>query len=74
MFSYLQAPQKNAIRGKLLECLPSEQDHSVRNKVGDAVAEIARQYAAEGGTHSVTEIFRSRQLTIPSQTRYGQNC
>ena len=47
LFSYLQAPQKNAIRAKLLECLPSEQDHSVRNKVGDAVAEIARQYAAE---------------------------
>lgn len=32
----------------MLEALVTEQDASARNKMGDAVAEIARQYAAEG--------------------------
>ncbi len=48
MFMALQTPQKNVIRSTLLECLASEREASVRNKLGDAVAEIARQYTAEG--------------------------
>lgn len=55
----LEAPQKNAIRSTLLECLPSEQDVSVRHKVGDAVAEIARQYTAEG-IDEATKTLRRR--------------
>lgn len=48
LFQSLAVPQKNAIRAKVLECLGSETATTVRHKIGDAVAEIARQYAAEG--------------------------
>lgn len=44
LFLTLQKPQRDAIRAKLLECLASESEASVRNKSGDAIAEIARQY------------------------------
>ena len=37
-----------AIRTKLLQSLTAETPPAVRNKVGDAVAEIARQYADDG--------------------------
>ena len=47
-FLLLQDPQKLIIRQKLLECLQNEADSGVRHKVGDAVAEIARQYADDG--------------------------
>lgn len=50
LFWSLQDPQKQAIRAKLLECLASEADTGVRNKIGDAVAEVARQYTAVGKT------------------------
>lgn len=45
LFMLLQPPQKVAIRQKLLECLQSENFKMVRHKIGDAVAEVARQYA-----------------------------
>ncbi|MCJ1477096.1 hypothetical protein MMC13_005767 [Lambiella insularis] len=48
LFWSLQQPQKIAIRSKLLECLQSEATPHVRNKIGDAVAEIARQYTDDG--------------------------
>jgi len=48
LFTSLAVPQKNAIRAKVLECLSNETEVSVRHKIGDAVAELARQYAAEG--------------------------
>lgn len=48
LFTSLAVPQKNAIRAKVLECLGNETETSVRHKIGDAVAELARQYAAEG--------------------------
>ncbi|MCJ1311017.1 hypothetical protein MMC25_004687 [Agyrium rufum] len=48
LFLTLQSGQRNAIRGKLLQCLASEPLPHVRNKIGDAVAEIARQYYDEG--------------------------
>ncbi|KAI9822390.1 MAG: hypothetical protein M1827_000109 [Pycnora praestabilis] len=48
LFLTLQQPQKVAIRGKLLQCLESESLPHVRHKIGDAVAEIARQYSDDG--------------------------
>ena len=47
-FMLLQPPAKAAIRQKLLECLQSETLPDVRHKVGDAVAEVARQYSVDG--------------------------
>ena len=44
----LQPQQKIAIRQKLLECLQGERLPDVRHKIGDAVAEIARQYSDNG--------------------------
>ena len=48
LFLLLQPPQKVAIRQKLLECLQSENLAMVRHKIGDAVAEVARQYSDAG--------------------------
>ena len=44
---FLSLPQEQgyAIRGQLLEALGDETTNPVRNKIGDAVAEIARQYS-----------------------------
>ena len=47
-FMLLQPQQKLAIRQKLLECLQGERLSDVRHKIGDAVAEIARQYSDNG--------------------------
>ncbi|KAH8595233.1 armadillo-type protein [Bisporella sp. PMI_857] len=44
LFLSLQQEQAHVIRSKLLEVLASESTNSVRNKIGDAVAEIAREY------------------------------
>ena len=44
----LEPAQKVAIRQKLLECLQGERLPDVRHKIGDAVAEIARQYSDNG--------------------------
>ncbi|PHH58697.1 hypothetical protein CDD81_4814 [Ophiocordyceps australis] len=43
-FSSLSQEQAVAIRQKLLETLASEPERAVRNKISDAVAEVARQY------------------------------
>lgn len=48
LFLTLSNEAKLAIRSKLLECLAAEQISHVRNKIGDAVAEIARQYTDNG--------------------------
>ncbi|KAI0599648.1 armadillo-type protein [Biscogniauxia sp. FL1348] len=45
MFVSLAREQASVIRQKLLETLASEGDRLVRNKIGDAVADVARQYA-----------------------------
>ena len=44
MFISLSNDQASIIRQKLLETLNSETDKAVRNKISDAVAEVARQY------------------------------
>ncbi|KAI9844905.1 MAG: hypothetical protein M1837_005191 [Sclerophora amabilis] len=48
LFLTLEQAEKVEIRQKLLECLNGETLPHVRNKVGDAVAEIARQYTDNG--------------------------
>jgi importin-5 len=44
LFLSLGQEQRAAIRQKLLACFPEEQGPPVRNKIGDAIAELARQY------------------------------
>jgi len=44
MFVSLPADQAVAIRQKLLESLANEAERPVRNKISDAVADVARQY------------------------------
>ena len=51
LFFTLMQEQRLAIREKLLQSLNSETVAHVRNKVGDAIAEVAGQYA-ERGMHS----------------------
>ncbi|KAA8622517.1 KAP95 Karyopherin importin beta [Pyrenophora tritici-repentis] len=48
LFLTLNPAEREAIRAKLLQCLANEADTSVRTKVGDAVAELARQHTDEG--------------------------
>ncbi|KAF2399956.1 importin subunit beta-3 [Trichodelitschia bisporula] len=48
LFMSLLPPQREAIRTKLLLCLATEHLNQVRNKISDAVAEVARQYTEEG--------------------------
>ncbi|KAI9729351.1 MAG: hypothetical protein M1834_006874 [Cirrosporium novae-zelandiae] len=45
LFWSLTIDQKIAIRSRLLSCLGEESLSHVRNRIGDAVAEIARQYS-----------------------------
>lgn len=47
LFLSLQPDEQVAIRAKLLECLAAESLAQTRNKVGDAVAEVARQLTEE---------------------------
>jgi hypothetical protein len=50
---FLSIPQEQAyaIRQKLLEALGAENPNTVRNKIGDAVAEIAREYSDNSMLH-----------------------
>ncbi|RJE26313.1 Importin beta-3 subunit [Aspergillus sclerotialis] len=48
LFSTLTGEQRLIIRQKLVTCLTSESTTDVRKKIGDAVAEIARQYTDSG--------------------------
>lgn len=45
IFISLSLDQATAIRQKLLETLVNESDRTVRNKISDAVADVARQYS-----------------------------
>lgn len=47
-FMLLQPQAKAIIRQKMLECLQGEALPQVRHKIGDAVAEVARQYSENG--------------------------
>lgn len=48
LFLAISKDQAAVIRQKLLETLGAETNRAVRNKIGDAVAEIARQYSENG--------------------------
>lgn len=48
LFLTLPVDVKLAIRAGLLQCLATEPNPPVRNKVGDAIAEVARQYTDNG--------------------------
>lgn len=48
VFLSLPNEQRVAIREKLITCLSSESTLDVRKKIGDAVAEVARQYTDNG--------------------------
>lgn len=50
--------QAGVIRQKLLETLGTETDRLVRNKIGDAVAELARQYSENGTSTSWYMLMR----------------
>lgn len=55
LFLSLGQDQRAAIRQKLLACFPDEQLPHVRNKIGDAIAELARQYTDNSGFHTVVQ-------------------
>ena len=59
MFVSLAKDQAQVIRQKLLEILGAESDRSVRNKISDAVAEIARQYGETSKFNSRMALPRS---------------
>ncbi|KAL8745058.1 MAG: hypothetical protein Q9190_002770 [Brigantiaea leucoxantha] len=69
LFLTLQQPQKQAIRQKLLECLQRETLSDVRHKIGDAVAEVARQYTDDDQTwpELLQTLFISSQSQDPGQ-------
>lgn len=48
LFFSLAKDQAAAIRQKLLETLAAEPERMIRNKISDAVAEVARQYTENG--------------------------
>ncbi|KAL2864635.1 nuclear import receptor PSE1 [Aspergillus lucknowensis] len=48
LFSTLNREQRLIIRQKLVTCLTNESVNDVRRKIGDAVAEVARQYTDNG--------------------------
>ncbi|KAF4549784.1 Importin subunit beta-3-like protein [Elsinoe fawcettii] len=63
LFLTLKQEERNTIRARLLECLSTEQTDSVRHKIGDAIAEIARQYvdgevlSADGSRETWNELL-----------------
>ncbi|PGH00256.1 hypothetical protein AJ79_08270 [Helicocarpus griseus UAMH5409] len=67
LFFTLTQEQRMAIRQKLLESLGNESLAHVRNKVGDAVAEIAGQYADNGEQwpELLGVLFQASQSTDP---------
>ncbi|KAF2175554.1 ARM repeat-containing protein [Zopfia rhizophila CBS 207.26] len=69
LFLTLPADERGAIRAKLLQCLVSESDASVRSKIGDAVAELARQHTDEGvqWIEVLGALFNASQSNDPGQ-------
>lgn len=70
---FLSLPQEQAyvIRQKLIEALGAEATNNVRNKIGDAVAEIARQYSDGSACPGVDPAHPMHfRLKIPKLTIY----
>ena len=59
LFLSLGQDQRAAIRQKLLACFPDEQLPHVRNKIGDAIAELARQYTDNSTFHALAQAHYS---------------
>lgn len=59
IFVSLPKDQAAVIRQKLLEILTSETERGVRNKISDAVAEVARQFMESSGLTLPAEASRS---------------
>jgi hypothetical protein len=59
----LTAPERLAIRARLLECLSVEVDNSVRHKIEDAIAEVARQHSDndEAWSELLSVLFEASQ-------------
>ena len=53
LLMFVSQQERNVIRTKLLECLAKEQISAVRNKIGDAVAEVARQCSDAGRSKDI---------------------
>ena len=68
LFLTLSQDARGAIRSKLLECLANEQINHVRNKISDAIAEIARQYTDNGESwvELLNALFQASQSPDPS--------
>lgn len=66
LFLTLPNDAKIPIRSGLLQCLATEQVPHVRNKVGDAIAEIARQYTDNG--RSILTMAQQTDRTDPVNT------
>jgi hypothetical protein len=60
VFLSLPNEQRVAIREKLVTCLTTEAVTDVRKKIGDAVAEVARQYTDNG-----TQFQHKKNLLSP---------
>jgi len=60
LFLSLPKDQAAVIRQKLLEGLVDENDRAVRNKVSDAVAELARQYSEGGAFNGWNQSYCAR--------------
>lgn len=59
IFVSLPKDQAAVIRQKLLEILTMETERGVRNKISDAVAEVARQYTESGELARALDVPRS---------------
>lgn len=57
LFLSLAKDQAAVIRQKLLETLAAESERLIRNKISDAVAEVARQYTETGKHPPILEFF-----------------
>jgi hypothetical protein len=73
----LSRDQAAAIRQKLLETLAAETDKTVRDKISDAVAEVARQYTESGQLSAATSLLPHQSaatgLTRQLQVSLGPN-
>lgn len=63
IFVSLPKDQAAVIRQKLLEILTSETERAVRNKISDAVAEVARQFMESGALTVLAGASRSGTRT-----------
>lgn len=64
LFTAAQPQNQEIMRNELLACLTSESVSSVRDKIGDAVAEIARQYSDNGMSTSRKNLCERGSMLI----------